>query len=97
MNFLSPKKGGTYLRGEGGGGLNRGFTVLVTTVLFFLFLCILLEKRIFHLSETCNCFSLLFIETRVTFWQINFRHIKKFSRLGGYRIMGVIKKVTSTS
>ena len=45
--------------GGEGGELNRGFTVIVTTVLFFLILCILLEKRIFHLSETCNCFSLL--------------------------------------
>ena len=76
MNFLSPKKGGTYLRGEGGGGLIEDLRYLLLPFYFFLFLCILLEKRIFHLSETCNCFSLLLVETRVTFWQLNFRHIQ---------------------
>ena len=45
MNFLSPKKGGTYLRGEGGGGLNRGFTVLVTTVLFFFIFVYITRKE----------------------------------------------------
>ena len=38
MNFLSPKKGGTYLRGEGGGGgLIEDLRYLLLPFYFFYF------------------------------------------------------------